>query len=553
VGIAPAICALREQIRHLAAFDTLGNPYVPTLLVQGETGTGKGLVARLIHESGPRARGPFIDVNCAAIPEHLFEAELFGFDAGAFTDAKRAKRGLVEAAADGTLLLDEIDALPLVLQPKLLTALEEKRVRRLGAVVERPVDVKCIAATKEDLLAYVAAGHFRADLYHRLAVVLLTLPPLREREADVVLLAEHFLQRYAVAHRLVSKQLHETARGWLRGYGWPGNVRELSHLMERATLLHPAPVLDAQDLQRLCVPPPQTGSQPYVLRPAAPPLVFPPASVESRESIEESGVSGAEPLRLRQALRHTGGNVARAARLLGLSRNAFRYRMRRYGILRPQEEAAIGSVEIITAAVCQGEQGQRDGRGPHVPAAVAALTSDWECKPVVVLALALTWPEEPSSAAVRYSRWTVMARWEQQMTDIVQGFGGVMMQRSPALSTAVFGLPSALEQMAPRAIQAGLAIQRLVAEARTGGHEEPSPTVRLAVHMGAALVDVRASDPTAWLQAMGETLALPVQLLGHAQAGELLVSSHIGPQIEDVCVFQARELRLEAEPSTRVV
>jgi hypothetical protein len=162
-------------------------------------------------------------------------------------------------------------------------------------------------------------------------------------------------------------------------------------------------------------------------------------------------------------------------------------------------------------------------------------------------------PEDTGGAAVRYSLWTVMARWQQQITETDQGFGGVMMQRSPALSTAAFGLPCALEQMVPRAIQAGLAIQRLVAEARTCRHEEPSPTVRLAVHMGTALVDVHASDPTAWLQAMGETLALPVQLLGHAQAGELLVSSQVGPQIEDICVFQARELRLEAEPSTRVV
>jgi two-component system, NtrC family, response regulator AtoC len=361
VGTALAICALREQIHHLASFDTQGNPYVPTLLVQGETGTGKGLVARLIHESGPRARGPFIDVNCAAIPENLLEAELFGFEAGAFTDAKRAKRGLFEAAVGGTLFLDEIDALPLALQPKFLKALDEKRVRRLGAVVERQVDVKCIAATKEELLAYVAAGRFRADLYHRLAVVLLTLPPLREREADVVLLAEHFLQRYALAHRLVPKQLHETATVWLQGYGWPGNVRELSHLMERATLLHPAPVLDPQALQRLCLPQLQTGSQTSVLRPSDPPLILPPASVGGRENTEESCVPVAEPLRLRQALRQTGGNVARTARLLGLSRSALRYRMRRDGIPRPQEEEIAIEPGDITSAFCQGEQGQQTG------------------------------------------------------------------------------------------------------------------------------------------------------------------------------------------------
>src|SRR5262245_53936328 len=169
VGTAPALVALRTQIRHLAPFDSLGSPAVPTLLLRGETGTGKGLVARVIHDSGPRAAGPFVEVNCAAIPDSMLEAELFGFEAGAFTDAKRAKPGLFEAAMGGTLLLDEVDALPVTLQGKLLTAIETKRVRRLGAVAERGVDVKLIAATNSVLEQRVASGQFRADLYHRLA------------------------------------------------------------------------------------------------------------------------------------------------------------------------------------------------------------------------------------------------------------------------------------------------------------------------------------------------------------------------------------------------
>src|SRR5207253_2899926 len=153
--------ALRLQMRHLAAFDTLRNPHVPTVLLLGDTGTGKGLVARLLHDSGPRAAGPFLEVNCAAIPETLLEAELFGFEAGAFTDAKRAKPGLLEEASKGTLFLDEIDTLPLSLQAKLLTVLEEKQVRRLGAVTERVVDVKLMVATQTDLGAAVGAGRFR--------------------------------------------------------------------------------------------------------------------------------------------------------------------------------------------------------------------------------------------------------------------------------------------------------------------------------------------------------------------------------------------------------
>ena len=177
VGTAPAIQSLRAQIHHLATFDTVGSTFVPTLLLQGETGTGKGLVARVIHDSGPRAQGPFVEVNCAAIPETLLEVELFGFEAGTFTDAKRAKPGLVESAAHGTLFLDEIDALPVLLQGKLLSAIDEKRVRRLGAVQSRQLDVKYIAATLTDLSTCVTEGRFRPDLYHRLAVVFLDLPP----------------------------------------------------------------------------------------------------------------------------------------------------------------------------------------------------------------------------------------------------------------------------------------------------------------------------------------------------------------------------------------
>jgi two-component system, NtrC family, response regulator AtoC len=191
LGNSPAICAIRDKIVHLASFDSIGGSHVPTTLVVGETGTGKGLVARAIHEGGPRAHGPLIDVNCAAIPENLLEAELFGYEAGAFTDAKRAKLGLFEAASKGTLFLDEVDALTIQLQAKLLKAIEEKRIRRLGAVSDRSVDVKIVAATQRDLNSLVSQRRFRADLFHRLAVVVLELPPLRARGEDILLLANH--------------------------------------------------------------------------------------------------------------------------------------------------------------------------------------------------------------------------------------------------------------------------------------------------------------------------------------------------------------------------
>src|SRR4029453_11090962 len=225
IGEASGIADLRGQAPRLAVFDPPGNPNVPTVLLQGETGTGKGLVARVIHASGGRAGGPFVDVNCAAIPETMLEAELFGFEAGAFTDARRAKPGLFEAAGRGSLFLDEVDTLPIVLQSKLLKAIEEKRVRRLGAVAEHQVDVKLIAATQHELRALVAAGRFRADLYHRLAVVILEVPPLRSRGSDVAVLAAHFLASHAAAHGVEPKRLDADAHAWLLTYDWPGNVR----------------------------------------------------------------------------------------------------------------------------------------------------------------------------------------------------------------------------------------------------------------------------------------------------------------------------------------
>src|SRR5579862_9420849 len=250
IGDAPAVEELRMQVHRLAAFDAPGKP-APTVLLLGETGTGKGLLAHVIHESGPRARGPFIDVNCAAIPEALLEAELFGFEAGAFTDAKRSKPGLFEAASGGTLFLDEIDSLTAPTQSKVLKAIEEKTVRRLGAVEPRTVDVKLIAATQRDLKALADAGRFRADLYHRLAVLVLNLPPLRERRDDVIVLAAHFLAAHAAAHGIGAKRLSPAAQTWLRSYAWPGNVRELAHVMERITLLSESDEVTPQTLETL--------------------------------------------------------------------------------------------------------------------------------------------------------------------------------------------------------------------------------------------------------------------------------------------------------------
>jgi two-component system, NtrC family, response regulator AtoC len=229
LGNSAPLLAVREQAERLLQRQAVGGARrLPPVLILGETGTGKGLLAGAIHRAGPRAAGPFVDVNCAAIPETLLEAELFGFERGAFTDARQAKTGLFQAAHRGTLFLDEVGLLPEGLQAKLLKVLEERTVRRLGSTRSEPVDVWLLAATGEDLEAAVRARRFREDLYHRLAVVVLRLPPLRERGDDILRLAEHFPGRACDDYGLTRRILAADARAALRAHPWPGNVRELA-------------------------------------------------------------------------------------------------------------------------------------------------------------------------------------------------------------------------------------------------------------------------------------------------------------------------------------
>jgi DNA-binding NtrC family response regulator/tetratricopeptide (TPR) repeat protein len=523
VGHSSAMNALRLQLRHLATFDTLGNPHAPTVLFHGETGTGKGLIARILHASGPRAAGPFLEVNCAAIPETLLEAELFGFEAGAFTDAKRAKPGLWKVASGGTLFLDEVAELPLPLQSKLLKVIEDKRVRRLGAVTERPVDVKLVAASQAELSALVKAGRFRADLYHRLSVVLLTVPPLRERREDILVLARHFFAQYAAAHGLSPQRLSAAAEAWLQGYDWPGNVRELSHLMERIMLFSREAIVAPDTLEELCLPR--------------------LASVDQRESGpgRDAPEAGEEGARIAEALRHTGGNVVQAARLLGLSRAAIRYRMARYGIISPRGVPHLRSPAAGNQGASMPAEGIYLAPQPASPASV----SNWEQKPVAVLAIELTWPTAMDNEAPRYEPWTMASEWEQTILEKVRGFGGVILKCSPSLLLAGFGIPHTLEQLPQRAVQAALALRRLMAEAAKGG---PYPELRMAVHWGQVLVDTGATDPMARLSPLGETLALPVRLLGQAASEEILVSPEVGFLVEGWCELQAREGTLGRGP-----
>ena len=304
IGESPAVEALRKHMLKLARPHGVHRP--PNVLIHGETGTGKGLVAKLLHRLGPRAKGPFVDVNCAAIPATLLEAELFGFEQGAFTDAHRAKAGLFQTAHQGTIFLDEMALLPPALQAKLLKVIEERSVRRLGAVQSEPIDVWVISATNADLAEAIRARQFREDLYHRLAVVTLGLPSLRERGEDVLLLAEHFLGRACQDYGLPHKTLTPEARRRLLGHRWPGNIRELANAIERTALLSEGsqvtPVLlgltEASPPLRprtLRAHTPNPGTHPDAATPSAPEPVEPETPIALTDEAPAASVETAMP------------------------------------------------------------------------------------------------------------------------------------------------------------------------------------------------------------------------------------------------------------------
>jgi transcriptional regulator with PAS, ATPase and Fis domain len=309
VAESPRTRELMQFVRRVAASEA------GTILLEGENGTGKDLLARTIHHHSTRQAGPFIAINCAAVPETLIESELFGYERGAFTDARQQKRGLFELADKGTLFLDEIGEIPMVLQVKLLRALEERTFRRLGGLKDIEIDVRLVAATNRNLREAVREGAFRQDLYFRLNVIHVDIPPLRERREDILPMAKFFIDQYNRKFKRHIEGITSQAERALLAHDWPGNVRELRNAIERAMILEEAQLIT---LGTLPIPPARET-----------PIIDAPSTV-----MPENGLSLEEHERqlLEQALARTNGNQTQAARLLSITRDTLRYKIKKFGL-----------------------------------------------------------------------------------------------------------------------------------------------------------------------------------------------------------------------------
>jgi DNA-binding NtrC family response regulator len=309
-----ALGGVEAQLKKILDADARMQTQLPPVLIEGETGTGKTTIARWLHQHGPRAAQAFVEVNCSAVAESLAESELFGHERGAFTDARSARIGLFEAASGGSLFLDELPSLSPALQAKVLKVIEDNRLRRLGGTRELVVDTRVIAATNQNIKESVAAGRFREDLFHRLDLYRIQIPPLRERGDDVVRLAELLLENLCRRHRVPGKRLSAGGRQRLRAYDWPGNVRELAHELERAIVFEGGAELNLEQLQTP-IDPNKAVAHTEWLNPS---FFFPP---------EGFALDDAVAVLIGRALKQTGDNVSAAARLLGVSRDFLRYRL----------------------------------------------------------------------------------------------------------------------------------------------------------------------------------------------------------------------------------
>jgi len=310
IGSSPAMAAVFGLVARVARSSS-------TTLISGESGTGKEVVARVLHQEGERASGPFVAVNCAAIPEQLLESELFGHEKGAFTGAVATRQGRFERANGGTLFLDEIGDMSLVLQAKLLRALEERVIERVGGTGERPIDVRVIAATNRALQSEIGLGRFREDLFFRLSVVEIPLPPLRDRDGDIRELALHFARHFAGVHGRPTHSISERALERLEDASWPGNVRELRNVLDRAVLLTTGEVIQSGSL-RLGAATPSAASP----QSAAAPFGYP----------ESTSLVDVEADHIRRVLVASGGQIGKASGVLGIHRNTLARKVQEYGL-----------------------------------------------------------------------------------------------------------------------------------------------------------------------------------------------------------------------------
>jgi transcriptional regulator with AAA-type ATPase domain/tetratricopeptide (TPR) repeat protein len=499
LGESPGIGAIRDKIVRLLERQRDARR-LPPVLIEGETGTGKGLLARLIHRAGPRPNGPFVDVNCAAIPETLLEAEMFGFERGAFTDARRAKPGLFQAANRGTIFLDEVGLLSEALQAKLLKVIEERSVRRLGSTRDESIDVWILAATNEDLRAAIRARRFREDLYHRLAVLTLTLPPLRQRGNDILRLAEHFLGRACADYSVSPKTLAADARAALRAYPWPGNVRELGNLMERVALLSSEPEVTAEALGL----PAEAEAEPLAPTPAG----------------AASSLDDAVRDRVAEVLRKTNWNISRTASLLDISRNTLRARIEKYG---------LRSGEAPSPAPARRAAPRRARPSPAPPAIPspappppAPAAFRWERRRVTLLRatlIAASAPEAPLETG----------RALELMLDKIWSFGGRIEGRSPAGVIAVFGLDPT-EDAPSHAAHAAMAIEKAVERSRQEG--ATGPAIKMALHTAQVLVGQGAGAAELDLEGKQVACAALDTLIERALPNTVLVSDTAAPFLE---------------------
>ncbi|HNV68616.1 MAG TPA: sigma-54 dependent transcriptional regulator [Candidatus Ozemobacteraceae bacterium] len=317
LGLSPRMRLVTEQIERI------GQAGAGVVLICGESGTGKGVAAQELHRIGPRSEAPFIEINCGAIPENLFESELFGHEKGSFTGATELKKGLMELADGGTVFLDEVGEMPLPIQTKFLKALEEQRIWRVGGRRPIQLDVNIVAATNRDLTQAVRDGEFREDLFYRLNVVPIFLPPLRERGEDILQLADEFLKHYQNRYRRSFSGFSDQAGKHLLSYPWPGNIRELKNCIERAVILETAESITVESLG--------IGTTPAHL--ALPKTNGVPEEPLSDQGIDLIGrLETIETKYLQEALKKCGGNQSQAAKMLGMTRDVLRYRLKKYGL-----------------------------------------------------------------------------------------------------------------------------------------------------------------------------------------------------------------------------